>query len=173
MQIDDTVVVAGFSAVGAAVLGLAGYVRFLHGKQITMAEDQLSECKDANRRCEARSDAQQEQIDALIDGDHERAKAKRATDHLLPIQILLLPLVCLLLSSCADARQDERQQQTANSGATIYEAAVAIEQGVPAAQPLAAIKLNASAICTANGHPYPIPPAAPAADLTTTTKVSP
>ena len=76
--------------------------------------------------------------------------------------ISALAVIALLLAGCADARQDERQQQTANAGATIYEAAVAIEQGVPAAQPLAAIKLNASSICAANGHPYP-PPAAPAA----------
>ena len=61
----------------------------------------------------------------------------------------------ILFSGCADPREDERRQQTANSAATIYEAAVAIEQGAPVAEPAAAIRANASAIATAQGHPYP------------------
>jgi response regulator of citrate/malate metabolism len=40
----------------------------------------LEECKEQREDCEKRSDAQQEQIDALIDGDHALAKAKRGSD---------------------------------------------------------------------------------------------
>jgi flagellar biosynthesis component FlhA len=167
MLIDDTVIVAGFVTLIGTVGGLGIYIKLLHGQQMAAAAAALNECKENNKRCEDRSEQQQEQIDALIEQDYDKAKAKRATDHLPIIQLLGLVLVSML-SGCADARQDDRQQQTANSAATIYEAAVAIEQGVPAPLPLAAIKTSASAICTANGHPYP--PAAPAAP---TPKVAP
>ena len=72
----------------------------------------------------------------------------------IAILVLLCVLFCLLVG-CADPREDERRQQTANSAATIYEAAVAIEEGAPVAAPAAAIKANASAIATAQGLPYP------------------
>jgi hypothetical protein len=42
----------------------------------------------------------------------------------------------------------------ANSAASIYEAACAIEQGVDPALPLGAIKAQAAAIITAVGHTY-------------------
>lgn len=69
--------------------------------------------------------------------------------------IILAVFAIIWLTSCADPREQERRQQTANSAATIYEAATAIEQGAPVAAPAAAIKANASAIAAAQGHPYP------------------
>lgn len=71
--------------------------------------------------------------------------------------LFLAILGIILLTSCADPREAERRQETANSAATIYEAAVAIEEGAPVTAPAAAIKANASAIATAQGHPYPPP----------------
>ena len=54
----------------------------------------------------------------------------------------------LLLSSCVN------RTNVANSAASIYEAACAIEQGVDPALPLGAIKKQAAAIITAVGHTY-------------------
>lgn len=71
------------------------------------------------------------------------------------VVLILILIVIFLLTGCADPREDERRQQTANSAATIYEAATAIEEGAPVAAPAAAIKANASAIAAAQGHPYP------------------
>lgn len=72
--------------------------------------------------------------------------------------ILILTAV-LLLAGCGDTRV---AQATADSAATIYEAAVAIEHGVAPAAPAAAIKANAAAIIAAQGYAWP-PPAAPPA----------
>lgn len=70
--------------------------------------------------------------------------------------LLLLPLLAVALVGCVSDRQ---RTESANSAATIYEAAKSLP---PATEPQrAAIMANASAICTALGEPYP--PAAPAA----------
>ena len=75
---------------------------------------------------------------------------------------VLLALGVLCLVGCAESRTSiERRQATADSAATIYEAATAIEQGATPAAPLNAIKSNASAIATAQGHPYPPAPVPP------------
>lgn len=77
---------------------------------------------------------------------------------LIPLTILALTLGSCQIRSAAEAERDERRRiETANSAATIYEAAAAIEQGAPSAGPAAAIKRQASAIATAQGLPYPHP----------------
>jgi phage tail sheath gpL-like len=79
------------------------------------------------------------------------------------LRIFLLAVLLAMLvvfAGCADARGDARRQETAASGATIYEAALAIEQGADPAAPLSAIKRNALAIVKAQGYQYPPAPAA-------------
>lgn len=77
------------------------------------------------------------------------------------MRLLTLIVLALTIGSCQirptrEAIADEqRRRETANSAATIYEAAAAIEQGAPPAAPAAMIKRNASAIATAQGLPYP------------------
>jgi len=74
------------------------------------------------------------------------------------MRLALLSLLLLALIGCVDTTA--RDQAVANSAATIYEAAVAIERGVPAATTLPAIKANALAIVIAEGYTWP-PPASP------------
>lgn len=73
MIIDETSLHMVLGSVGFAFLGLGVYVKYLHAEQ-------LRECREGRDKCEQVSKAQQEQIDALIDGDPELAKAKRHTD---------------------------------------------------------------------------------------------
>jgi len=90
----------------------------------------------------------------------------RATTHhrhpSSPGGLLLLPGLAVVAVVGGCAADDARRQSVANSAATIYEAALAIEAGVPSAAPAAVIRANASAIAAAQGMPYPTtsPPAA-------------
>ena len=70
MTIDDAAVSAAIGSLCGGLVFLALYVRTLH-------KEQLRECRATTEACEARSKAQQAQIDALIDGDHERARSTR------------------------------------------------------------------------------------------------
>jgi len=76
------------------------------------------------------------------------------------MRCLLILAPVLLITACSDPAAV--RQATANSAATIYEAAVAIEQGVPPAVAIPAIKANAAAIVAAQGYAWPPPAAAPA-----------
>ena len=73
---------------------------------------------------------------------------------------LLLVLVAFAVSGCSIRTTEEEQaeealrQATANLGADIFEAANAIEKGVPWALPVAAIKVSASTIIHVNGRNY-------------------
>ena len=86
----------------------------------------------------------------------------------LALAILLIIGGLCALTGCADPLEGARRQQVADSAATIYEAASAIEQGVAPGAPLTAIKHNASAIAAAEGMPYP-PASASAAAIAVTT----
>lgn len=61
---------------------LCGVVAFLFGTILKQHRDQLKDCRDAHSKCEERSAAQQEQIDALIEGDRDRARERRQTEPL-------------------------------------------------------------------------------------------
>lgn len=80
-----------------------------------------------------------------------------------PMILLCMGVALAFICGCADRKEAARRQETADSAATIWEAADAIEQGVPGVGPLKAIKDNASAIAAAQGIPYPpiTPKAAP------------
>lgn len=73
---------------------------------------------------------------------------------------LILALVAVAFSGCSIRTTEEEQaeealrQATANLAADIFEAAGAIEKGVPWALPVAAIKVSASSIITVNGRTY-------------------
>jgi hypothetical protein len=79
-----------------------------------------------------------------------------ARRHRTPLRLAGGPvlLAAMLLAGCG-----EHRQAVADSAASIYEAAQAIENGVPPAKPVAAIKAQASAIAAAEGFVYPAPPA--------------
>lgn len=77
-----------------------------------------------------------------------------------PTRTILAVVLILFLSGCAS---DRHADAVANAAATCYEAAAAIEQGVPPALPCAAIKANAAAICAAEGRRWP--PSATAAAI--------
>lgn len=63
-------------AVAVLFLSLGGVVRYVK----ILHEDQLDECREGRRLCEEKSKRQERQIDALIDGDHGRARDERSTD---------------------------------------------------------------------------------------------
>jgi hypothetical protein len=65
---------------------------------------------------------------------------------------LLLPMLGCL-HGCAS--RDRVDQLTADLAASQFEAATAIEQGVPPAKPCAAIKAASAAIIYAHGRDYP------------------
>lgn len=71
-------------------------------------------------------------------------------------QLLILAALLPLLAGCGPSKRDKL---TADLSASIFEAATAIERGVPPAKPCAAIKAAAAAVIYAHGHDYP-----PAAD---------
>lgn len=62
-------------------------------------------------------------------------------------------IVVAVLAGCGNA--EARAQATADSAASIWEAAVAIERGVPAQQVTPAIKAQAAGIIRAQGRTYP------------------
>lgn len=62
----------------------------------------------------------------------------------------ILIFLALMLSGCVS----EREQAQANSAATIWEAADAIERGLPAKLATPAIKANAAAIIKSTGVTY-------------------
>lgn len=69
-----------------------------------------------------------------------------------PRSVLLASLVvALLFFTGCDSRRD---QAVADSAASIYEAAAAIDLGVDPAMPAQAIRLQAWAIIQATGHTY-------------------
>ncbi len=93
------------------------------------------------------------------------ACTRPAADDRRPCKRVLVGCVVLLVaavvSGCTDG--DARRQAVATSAATIYEAASAIEAGLPgdaAARALRAIKANATAIATSQGYQYPPAPKA-------------
>ncbi len=64
-------------------------------------------------------------------------------------------LACFVLSGCLGTKAREQQAQaTADMAASIFEAAVAIENGVDPAAPLSAIKSGAAAIISVQDHTY-------------------
>jgi hypothetical protein len=71
------------------------------------------------------------------------------------VMIFSLCAAILLLQGCDGDAVLARKKANSNSAATIYEAAAAIEMGVPTAKPVEAIKNNASAIADLSEHPYP------------------
>jgi len=81
--------------------------------------------------------------------------------HLLHgLLLLLFVLSLLVLPGCeirtADqlAKEDEIRQATANLAASIFEAMVAIEEGVPVDGPIMATKISAYTIIQTNGRDY-------------------
>ena len=80
MTVDPASIIALIIFLGTCVFGLVGYIRLQGNELKALLIKSLEECKEQREDCEKRSDAQQEQIDALIDGDHALAKAKRGSD---------------------------------------------------------------------------------------------
>lgn len=64
----------------------------------------------------------------------------------------LILCALLTLAGCGTSKRDKL---TADLNASIFEAATAIERGVPPAKPCAAIKAAAAAVIFAHGHDYP------------------
>lgn len=67
------------------------------------------------------------------------------------MRVIFIFLALLTLAGC----NDERDKLTAELAAAQFEAATAIEQGVPPAKPCAAIKAASAAVIYAHGHSYP------------------
>lgn len=65
------------------------------------------------------------------------------------MRYLIITIALLALSGCGELRQAQ-----ADSAATIWEAADAIEKGLPAELATPAIKANAAAIIKSTGHTY-------------------
>ena len=84
MTVDPASIIALIIFLGTCVFGLVGYIRAQGNELKALLIKSLADCEEGRKLCEKRSDAQQDQIDALIDGDHDRAKAKRGTD-MLPV----------------------------------------------------------------------------------------
>ena len=70
---------------------------------------------------------------------------------------ILTAATCLLLAGCQEREQalEKHRQATADTAATIFEAATAIENGADPRGPAVAIKLGAAAIIETQGRTYP------------------
>lgn len=69
---------------------------------------------------------------------------------------LIVAVLCLFMTGCEKRELVEQQRQaTADTAATMFEAATAIEQGADPKAPSTAIKLGAAAIIESQGRSYP------------------